>query len=111
LDLCRRVGADPWLVAPVTFGDAEWTALGEFLGRQYRQGGFTEIAVEFGNENWNSLFRFAAIPDPRAHGEAATRAFQALRRAAGSGVPLRCIVSGQHASPSLTARFVADAPG
>ena len=44
--------------------------------------------VEFGNENWNQVFRPAGIPDPVAHGAAATRAFQKIRAAAGANAPL-----------------------
>lgn len=109
LDLCRRVGADPWIVAPVAFGDAEWESLGRFLAAEYRRGGFSEMLVEFGNENWNSLFRYAAIPDAAAHGEAAARAVDSLRRAAGAGVPLRFLVNAQHADPARSARIVAKA--
>ena len=111
LDLCRRIGADPWLVAPVTLGDAEWEELGRFLAAEYRRGGFSEILVEFGNENWNPLFRYAAIPDAAAHGQAAARAAEELRRAAGADIPIRFVVNGQHADPARTARIAASAPG
>jgi hypothetical protein len=111
LDLCHRVGADPWLLAPVTFGDAEWDAFGRFLAQQQRRYRFSEILVEFGNENWNRIFRFAAIPEPQAHGEAASRAARLLRAAAGPEVPLRFVVNGQHASPLLTEQFARAAAG
>ncbi len=111
LGLCRKVGADPWIVAPVTFSDSEWDNFGRLLGAEYRKGGFTEMLVEFGNENWNQMFRFAGIPDPRGHGLASTRAFQLIRQAAGADVALKFVINGQHANPSLTKQFLTQASG
>jgi len=99
LGLCDRVDADPWIVMPTTFDDGECSRLGQFLATAQAAHGFGEILLEFGNENWNELFRPAGIPDPRAHGEAASRAFRLVRGAAGRGVPLRCVVNGQSSAP------------
>lgn len=98
LDLCRAVGADPWIVVPTTFGDAELQQLGALLAARAQTDGFDEVVVEFGNENWNPLSRPAGIADPRHGGAAADRAFARLRAAAGS-LPLRAAVNGQFANP------------
>lgn len=110
LTLCARIQAIPWIVIPATFSDDELTELGRFLASRSGKGRFEEIVVEFGNENWNQLFRPAGIPDPRAHGEAAERAFQKLREGAGPQTPLRLVVNGQHANPEFAMRFARAVP-
>jgi hypothetical protein len=110
LDLCARLQANPWIVIPTTFSDEELMEMGRFLATRAGAGRFEEIVVEFGNENWNQLFRPAGIPDPRAHGEAAERAFQKLREGAGSQLRLRTVVNGQHANPEYALRFARQAP-
>ena len=107
LDLCTRVEALPWIIVPPTFTDDELIGLGRYLGSQSK---FAEILLEFGNENWNSVFRPAGIPDPVAHGAAATRAFEKIRAGAGSHAPLKMIVNGQHTNAEYTSRFARYAP-
>jgi hypothetical protein len=46
LDLCRNVGALPWVVVPTTFSDVELTGLGKFLAAQNTSRRFSEIALE-----------------------------------------------------------------
>lgn len=111
LDLCEAVRANPWIVVPTTFSDAEWDGLGAYLAERASSRVFPEVVVEFGNENWNPLSRAAGIPDPVAHGRAATRAFERLRGAAGPGVPLRTAVNGQFANPAAALRFGRAVPG
>jgi len=110
LDLCRRVDARPWIVVPATFSDSELVGLGKFLAAQNAARRFDEIALEFGNENWNAIFRPAAIPDPQTYGAVASRAFRLIREGAGAAPPLRMIVGGQYANPGLDARLAANAP-
>jgi hypothetical protein len=71
--LCRSVGALPWIVVPTTFSAAELTGLGKFLAEQSATRNFSDIVLEFGNENWNSIFRPAGIADPKAYAEVADR--------------------------------------
>lgn len=111
LDLCEAVRANPWIVVPTTFSDAEWEALGAYLAERASSRVFPEVIVEFGNENWNPLSRAAGIPDPVRHGVAASRAFEMLRRAAGRDVSLRTAVNGQFANPAAALRFGRAAPG
>jgi hypothetical protein len=95
LGLCARIGADPWITVPPTWASRDWEALGRYL----RHSGFERrLLVEFGNENWNAVFRGGAV-DTGDFPEAASRAFAALRRGAGRGSPLTTIVSGQFADP------------
>jgi hypothetical protein len=110
LTLCTRVKAIPWIVIPTTFSDEELTGLGRFLDRHAGPDRFEEVLVEFGNENWNQLFRPAGIPDPRAHGEAAERAFRKLREGVGARVRLRTVVNGQHVNPEYSLRFAKPVP-
>lgn len=105
LDLCEAVGADPWVVVPTTFSDAEWRELGSLLTRQAARARFAEVLVEFGNENWNPLSRAAGIGAPPQHGAAAARAFALLRAAADPTVGLRAAVNGQFASPAAALGF------
>jgi hypothetical protein len=99
LDLCRVVGAQPWLIVPTTFSLDEATELGRWLQQSFASHGFREVLVEFGNENWNSVFRPAGIQDPVRLGEAADRLFAALMAGAGDDPRIRTVISGQHANP------------
>lgn len=110
LDLCTRVGSRPWVVVPTTYADTELVELGRYLASRWASDHYPEIVVEFGNENWNPLFRPAGIPDPVTHGEVAERAFRCLREGAGSGAPLKMVVNGQHANPENALRFLSQAP-
>jgi len=99
LDLCRVVGAQPWLIVPTTFSLDEATELGRWLQQSLATHGFREVLVEFGNENWNSVFRPAGIQDAARLGEAADRLFAALLAGAGDDPRIRTVLGGQHANP------------
>lgn len=109
LDLCRRVGAKPWIVVPPAFSDAEWRGLGRFLATSARDLG--EVVVELGNENWNPTFRPGGVADPAAHGALATRGFRLLREAVGGLPVLRLAVNGPHADPDRALAFSGFASG
>lgn len=100
LSLCQQIGAQPWIVIPTAFYDNELTQLGNYLASEQAIYKFSEIIVEFGNENWNPIFRPASIPDPGRMAQAANRAFGLIRTAAGSAVPLHLVVNGQFVNPS-----------
>jgi hypothetical protein len=110
LTLCSRVQANPWIVIPTTFSDEELVGLGSFLEWHAGSDKFEEVLIEFGNENWNGIFRPAGIPDPVTHGEAADRAFRKLREGLSAKVPLRTVVNGQHANPEYALRFAGNSP-
>lgn len=110
LNLCHRVGARPWIVLPTTFYEAEFTIFGKYLARAQRRFNFDEITVEFGNENWNSVFRAGGMENPVTMGQAANHGFRLLRTAAGTQVPLHLVVNGQFANPWVGQQAVANAP-
>ncbi len=93
LALCHETGAIPWVVFPTTWTDDEWRRAGQFLESESRRYGFSEVVVEFGNENWNQLFRPAGVPNPNVLGAVAGRAFN-LMRAAAPNAPLRFALGG-----------------
>jgi hypothetical protein len=106
LELSRSVEADPWLVVPTTFSGAECADLGRWLSTKAT--GFREVLLEFGNENWNGLFRPAGIPDPAAHGQAACRCFDLIRNSAGN-LKLKTVINAQSGNPEYASRMAAAA--
>jgi hypothetical protein len=95
VSLCRRLGARPWIVISPSYSDGECEALGAWLRSEAVQDSY----VEFGNENWNMLFRPAGIPDPARHAEAANRCFDRVKHGAGGAVRLTTVVNGQAVAP------------
>lgn len=83
LELCAAIGAKPWVVAPPLMSSGDWRRMGELLAAAARRHGFDEILVEFGNENWNELFRPAGFMSAQTHAAVADRAFAQLRLGAG----------------------------
>lgn len=77
--LCAAVGASPWLILPTTLGKQDARRLGEAIARLAGQHRLPRVLVEFGNENWNPLFRAAGIPDPKQHAQLAGQALASLR--------------------------------
>lgn len=119
LELCAAVDARPWVVAPPLMGDDEWRRFGEALAAAGRRHGFAEILVEFGNENWNELFRSAGFMAAETHVAVADRAFAALRAGAGDYRGLVPVLNAQFvnasswrklATLSREARVIAVAP-
>lgn len=105
IDLARMIGARPWLVMPTTFDLDEAERLGQWLAEQIEHHDLDEVVVEFGNENWNAIFRPAGIQDPEHHGEAADRLFAALQAGAGQHPRLHTAINAQHANPDAALRF------
>ncbi len=99
LALCAAVDAQPWLVAPTTFDDEEWRQFGHDLRVAADRYGFHDVMVEFGNENWNPLFRPAGIPNAVTHAAAADRAFRLLREGSGGDSRLHTVVNAQFVNP------------
>ena len=100
LELCRSVNAAPWLVLPTSASDKDFLALGSYLRMANARFRFREVIIEFGNENWNSLFSAAGITDTQRHIQAAARAFLLVRKGAGPEVPLRTAINAPFAKPS-----------
>lgn len=110
LSLCHSVGAQPWIVLPTTLYGSEFTALGQYLKLEQPTYNFSEIVVEFGDENWNSVFRGAGIQNPVTMGQAANRGFTLLRAAAGASVPLHLEVNSQFVNPYIGETAIVNAP-
>jgi hypothetical protein len=106
--LCRRVGAAPWVVAPPTMSDEECSAFGAELA-QWTPAPFPELLIEFGNENWNPIFRPAGIPPAAAHLAAASRCFEFIRKAT-PATGLRFILNAPPTSRSEFAELAQSAP-
>jgi len=105
LDLNRLVGAQPWLILPTTFSPDEARQLGAWLAERITDHGFDEVIVEFGNENWNAIFRPAGILDPERHGAAADRLFAALREGAAGHPAILTAINAQYVNPHAALRF------
>ena len=100
LALSHEIGAIPWVVLPATFTSAEWAEAGAILRAKAEEYGFREIAVEFGNENWNELFRPAGILSASRLTEAAGRAFTSLLEGAGNDPRIRPVLGGSFSNLS-----------
>ena len=115
LELCREVGAEPWIVAPTAMSADEARILAQYLsGGSATAGGairiasghpepwtsaFKTIHIELGNETWNSIFSGETIDDPAAYGRRAERIFQVFRgTAAAEAGKFDLVVGGQAAN-------------
>ncbi len=101
LELCREVGAEPWIVAPTAMSEDEARKLAEYLaggaetpGGALRVAGgrrepwtraFRTIHIELGNETWNGIFAGETMEDAAAYGRRADRVFSGVSRRGGSG--------------------------
>lgn len=110
LALCAQVKANPWIVVPPTFSDEEAFMLGEYLSQHATKTIFPAVVVEFGNENWNWVFRATSIPYAQQHGIVAEKVFQQIQEGTGGKVNLRKVVNGQYAAPSQAKDFLQFTP-
>lgn len=99
LELCAAVEAQPWIVAPTTLDDAEWRRLGAYLRQAADAHDFHTLLVEFGNENWNAIFRPGGIPDAATHAAVADRAFRLLKEGSGNDPRLVPVANAQFVNP------------
>jgi hypothetical protein len=127
LELCRELGAEPWIVAPTAMSADEARTLAEYLsGGSATAGGamrvaagerepwtrtFKTIHMELGNETWNGIFQGESMDDPAAYGRRADRVFRVLRAAAGpSGGQFDLVVGSQAANPWRSGEVLRAAP-
>lgn len=96
--LCAAVGARPWVVLPTALDESELRQLGLRIGELTRRYRIDETVVEYGNENWNSLFRPAGIANPAILAQVADHQFRLLRAAAGAA-RLHAVIGGQYVNP------------
>ena len=110
LQLCQKVKSNPWIVVPPTFSNEEAFLLGQYLSQHASKAIFSTVIVEFGNENWNYVFRSTGIPMPQQHGYVAEAIFGQIQQGANGEVNLRTVVNGQHASPNTSKDFIQSTP-
>jgi hypothetical protein len=106
LSLCRETDANPWLILPPTFSNYECHKFGLYLSKHANRDVFSEVILEFGNENWNWLRRPAAIPYDKQHGTLANRLFNIVEKAAGQSVHLLTLINGQYTAPWQSIDFL-----
>lgn len=106
LQLSAEIGAQPWLVLPTTLEDEELIQMGRYLRQQIDNYNFAEVIVEFGNENWNSVFRAAGIQNAATHGFAANRAFEKLLLGANSHSGIVTVVNSQYVNPWISGKLL-----
>lgn len=110
MDLSKEVGANPWVIVPITWSDNDYLLFGQYIAKKIQEKGFSEVVVEFGNENWNWVFRPQGIPYYDVHGPIAERAFQHIMTGAGPNVNIRKLVNGQAAAPWVTNQYLINTP-
>jgi hypothetical protein len=98
-ELCAEVGAQPWVVAPTTLDDDEWRRFGAWLREAADSHRFDTVMLEFGNENWNAIFRPGGIPAAAAHTAVADRAFRLLREGSRNDPRIVTVANAQFVNP------------
>jgi hypothetical protein len=97
--LCAEVGAQPWVVAPTTLDDDEWRRFGAWLREAADSHRFDTVMLEFGNENWNAIFRPGGIPAAATHAAVADRAFRLLREGSRNDPRIVTVANAQFVNP------------
>ena len=127
LELCREVGAEPWIVIPTAITPEGTRKLAQYLGGSAAtEGGalrasggqtrpwtqiFPTIHIELGNETWNPIFAGESIEDPAAYGRRADAVFHAFRAAAGpAAAHLDLVVGTNVRDPGRNRALLAAAP-
>ena len=116
LQLCETVGAEPWVVVPITFSTTESANLIEFLSGSTSTtygakraalghaapwtSSFGKIHLEFGNEAWNGGFKGGIIEYSAPYGQRAQTVFGAMRASSSYvGSAFDLVLGGQAAWP------------
>lgn len=112
LDLCEKIGGNPWLVIPTTLSPSEYKKLGELLAIYAPKNRFSQVIVEFGNENWNTVFRPQVFlwPYYKQHGLVAEMAFENIKAGVNNQVNTRFLIGGQHANPATSFELLDGVP-
>jgi hypothetical protein len=105
LQLCDIVDTNPWIIIPTTFSDRELKDFGLFLKEHASLARFSHVILEFGNENWNWIFRYGGLPYPEVHGKVAERAFKIIKQEIGTSANIDYAVNGQHENPWLSEQY------
>lgn len=104
-ELCAAVGAQPWVIAPTLASDEEWRTLGVWLKQAAQRHGLREVILEFGNENWNAMFRPAGMVNATTHAAAADRAFRLVKQGAAGFDGLLTMVNAQYVNTGNVAQI------
>ncbi len=116
LQLCETVGAEPWVVVPITFSTTESANLIEYLSGSTSTtygakraalghaapwtSSFAKIHLEFGNEAWNGGFKGGIIEYSAPYGQRAQTVFGAMRASSSYvGSAFDLVLGGQAAWP------------
>lgn len=91
--LCAQIDAQPWVIGPPTLSIEQWFIFGQKLRQAADQAQRREVVLEFGNENWNALFRPAGLVDVAQHQQVADAALAAAKRGFGTGSQLITVVN------------------
>ncbi len=110
LRLAQTIDSIPWLIIPTTLTQKEAFDLGQYLKQQVDIFGFKELLLEFGNENWNSVFRPAGIADFTHHAQAAERVFAQILKGAGQPDNFRTLINAQYVNPWAVRQTINAAP-
>jgi hypothetical protein len=118
LELCESLGAEPYLVVPITLSDAEAGNLIEYLAgpvtspygaRRAARGHptpwtdtFTRIHLEFGNESWNGGVFLGATMFPPDYGRRGSFVFGLMRSSPYYSSKFNLILGVQAAGPANT---------
>jgi hypothetical protein len=120
LQLCQTIGADPWVVVPITLSNAEASNLIDYLagpattvyGAKRAAAGqtapwtsvFNKIHLEFGNESWNTIFNGGDMENWQAYGTRTNAVFAAMRANTSYNPPsFDLIMNGFSEYPAATA--------
>jgi len=106
LGLCEEVGANPWIIVPPTFSNEDSYKLGQFLALNANTSRFSQVIVEYGNENWNWLYRAGGMPYPDIHGVISDKAFQSIVAGANGKVNIRKVINGQFDYRTRTQEYI-----
>lgn len=97
INLCSQVQAMPWVIIPSTVTDAELPVLADYIRKQQARYHFTRWVLEFGNENWNPLFRPAALVNDQTHAARTRSVFSQLGQNL-TDVPVQYLIDIQPAN-------------
>ncbi|MBE9609564.1 hypothetical protein [Chitinilyticum piscinae] len=105
-ELCAATGSRPWVIGPTTLSAEEWREFALRLRQEADRHQLDEVVLEFGNENWNALFRPAGLTDVAKHREAVERAFAAARQGFGKGRRLLTVANAPFLWPDSPGAIV-----
>lgn len=110
LSLCQEVGSNPWIILSPTLSNYETQEFGSFLSKYANTTIFSNVILEFGNENWNWLYRPTSVPYNKQHGILAEHLFKLITQSAGSNISLEKLVNGQYTAPWESLKLLEQTP-